>query len=166
MLHAISRSLHVKPSDYPHLNDAPHSHWPLLQPRVPDSLGLHQALDKHDSITVRLACRFTVGCLSEMPPQDFMDSTRAVTCLLGLNVNQGQEIKLRLRTNDLKVPETLRPTGHALQYVLQYHVAPLAHAYASFAVAPGGCGMCACLHAPGTACVLVCGPCHARSSFA
>lgn len=47
--------------------------------------------------------RFTVGCLSEMPPQDFMDDTRSVTCLLGLNINAGQEIKLRLRTNDLKV---------------------------------------------------------------
>lgn len=44
-----------------------------------------------------------VGCLSEMPPQDFMDDTRSVTCLLGLNINAGQEIKLRLRTNDLKV---------------------------------------------------------------
>ena len=50
------------------------------------------------------ACRFTVGLLSEMPPTDFMDDTRAVTCLLGLNINRGQEIKLRLRTNDLKVP--------------------------------------------------------------
>lgn len=30
-----------------------------------------------------------------------MDETRAVTCLLGLNINAGQEIKLRLRTNDL-----------------------------------------------------------------
>ena len=39
-----------------------------------------------------------------MPPTDFMDDTRAVTCLLGLNINRGQEIKLRLRTNDLKVP--------------------------------------------------------------
>jgi hypothetical protein len=49
-----------------------------------------------------------------MPPTDFMDDTRAVTCLLGLNVNKGQEIKLRLRTNDLlgfrnyqKIRETL-----------------------------------------------------------
>eukprot|EP00892_Ulva_mutabilis_P005169 jgi/Ulvmu1/3023/UM015_0063.1 len=46
--------------------------------------------------------QFAVGCLSEMPPQNFMDDTRAVTCLLGLNINRGQEIKLRLRTNDLK----------------------------------------------------------------
>ena len=50
---------------------------------------------------IRLSCRFKVGLLSEMPPTDHMDETRAVTCLLGLNINAGQEIKLRLRTNDL-----------------------------------------------------------------
>lgn len=36
-----------------------------------------------------------------------MDDTRAVTCLLGLNIGRGREIKLRLRTNDLKVPAPL-----------------------------------------------------------
>jgi WLM domain len=55
-----------------------------------------------------------VSLLSEMPPTDYMDDQRAVTCLLGLNVNSGEEIKLRLRTNDLlgfrkydKIRETL-----------------------------------------------------------
>jgi WLM domain len=37
-----------------------------------------------------------------MPPTDFVDDRRDVTCLLGLNINAGQEIKLRLRTADLK----------------------------------------------------------------
>ena len=50
---------------------------------------------------VAIACRFTVGLLSEMPPQDHMNDRREVTCLLGLNINAGQEIKLRLRTNDM-----------------------------------------------------------------
>jgi hypothetical protein len=50
---------------------------------------------------VTYACSFKVGQLCEMPPTDFMDDRREVTCLLGLNVNGGQEIKLRLRTNDM-----------------------------------------------------------------
>lgn len=36
-----------------------------------------------------------------MPPTDSVDGRGDVTCLLGLNVNAGQEIKLRLRTNDM-----------------------------------------------------------------
>jgi WLM domain len=70
-------------------------HHRLMHARV--SKGVNMGLN------LPTVWRFTVGLLSEMPPTDFMDDTRAVTCLLGLNINEGQEIKLRLRTNDLKV---------------------------------------------------------------
>lgn len=46
-------------------------------------------------------------------PTDFVDDRRDVTCLLGLNINGGQEIKLRLRTADLqgfRKFETIRET--------------------------------------------------------
>lgn len=48
-----------------------------------------------------VTCRWTVGLLSEMPPEGKVGVSPV--CVLGLNVNHGQEIQLRLRTDDLKV---------------------------------------------------------------
>lgn len=45
--------------------------------------------------------RWTVGLLSEMPPEGKVGVS--AVCVLGYNVNKGQEISLRLRTDDLKV---------------------------------------------------------------
>lgn len=41
-----------------------------------------------------------VGLLSEMPPEGKAGVSEM--CVLGYNVNKGQEISLRLRTDDLK----------------------------------------------------------------
>jgi hypothetical protein len=67
-------------------------------------------------------CRFKVGLLSEMPPTDFMDDTRAVSCLLGLNINRGQEIKLRLRTNDLRGFRNYQKIRETLVHELTHNV--------------------------------------------
>jgi hypothetical protein len=45
--------------------------------------------------------RWTVGLMSEMPPEGKVGVS--AMCILGYNVNHGQEISLRLRTDDLKV---------------------------------------------------------------
>lgn len=42
-----------------------------------------------------------MGLLSEMPPEGKVGVS--AVCVLGYNVNRGQEISLRLRTDDLKV---------------------------------------------------------------
>lgn len=44
--------------------------------------------------------RWSVGKLSEMPPEGKVGISPA--CILGVNINAGQEISLRLRTDDLK----------------------------------------------------------------
>ena len=44
--------------------------------------------------------RWQVGCLSEMPPEGKVGVS--AVCVLGVNINAGQEISLRLRTDDLR----------------------------------------------------------------
>jgi hypothetical protein len=44
---------------------------------------------------------YRVGLLSEMPPEGKVGISPK--CILGVNINSGQEISLRLRTDDLKV---------------------------------------------------------------
>jgi len=46
------------------------------------------------------ANQFSVGRLAEMPAEGIVGVSE--TCVLGYNVNQGQEISLRLRTDDGK----------------------------------------------------------------
>ena len=46
------------------------------------------------------ACRWSVGKLSEMPPEGKVGVSPV--CILGVNINSGQEISLRLRTDDLR----------------------------------------------------------------
>ena len=46
------------------------------------------------------ACRWSVGKLSEMPPEGKVGVSPV--CILGVNINGGQEISLRLRTDDLR----------------------------------------------------------------
>ena len=47
--------------------------------------------------------RWGVGALTEMPPEGKVGVSPV--CILGVNINQGQEISLRLRTDDLKGEE-------------------------------------------------------------
>jgi hypothetical protein len=44
---------------------------------------------------------YRVALLSEMPPEGKVGVSPV--CILGVNINAGQEISLRLRTDDLKV---------------------------------------------------------------
>lgn len=44
--------------------------------------------------------KWTVGLLSEMPPEGKVGVSPV--CILGVNINRGQEISLRLRTDDLR----------------------------------------------------------------
>lgn len=44
--------------------------------------------------------RWSVGLLSEMPPEGKVGVSPV--CILGVNINVGQEISLRLRTDDLQ----------------------------------------------------------------
>ena len=44
--------------------------------------------------------RWSVGLLSEMPPEGKVGVSPV--CILGVNINAGQEISLRLRTDDLQ----------------------------------------------------------------
>eukprot|EP00803_Ostreobium_quekettii_P008901 evm.model.scf_770.4 EVM.evm.TU.scf_770.4 scf_770:24332-27050(-) len=59
--------------------------------RLASDPGIVGIMNKH---------RWSVGLLSEMPPEGKVGISRM--CILGYNVNKGQEISLRLRTDDLK----------------------------------------------------------------
>lgn len=61
---------------------------------------LHQLASDPGIIEIMKDKRWKVGLLSEMPPEGKVGISRM--CLLGYNVNKGQEISLRLRTDDLK----------------------------------------------------------------
>lgn len=83
--------------------------------------------------------RWRVGLLSEMPPEGKVGVSEV--CVLGYNVNAGQEIALRLRTDDMRgfrgyerIRETLihevRRLSHALDFlVLTRPVMPAAGAH-------------------------------------
>lgn len=51
-------------------------------------------------VAVMARHRWSVGLLSEMPPEGKVGVSPV--CVLGVNINRGQEISLRLRTDDLK----------------------------------------------------------------
>jgi len=70
--------------------------------RLANDAGIIGIMQKH---------RWKVGLLSEMPPEGKVGISKM--CVLGYNVNKGQEISLRLRTDDLKgfrKYETIRDT--------------------------------------------------------
>ena len=56
-----------------------------------DEPGVRAVMEKH---------QWTVGCLKEMYPEGLVGVSSV--CTMGLNVNHGQEILLRLRTDDLR----------------------------------------------------------------
>eukprot|EP00884_Botryococcus_braunii_P021848 jgi/Botrbrau1/8347/Bobra.0046s0009.1 len=61
---------------------------------------LHRLAADPGVVAIMEKHRWTVGLLSEMPPEGKVGVSPV--CILGLNVNHGQEIQLRLRTDDLK----------------------------------------------------------------
>jgi len=61
---------------------------------------LHRLAADPGIIGVMVKHCWTVGLLSEMPPEGKVGVSPV--CILGVNINAGQEISLRLRTDDLK----------------------------------------------------------------
>jgi len=76
--------------NFPRLSPPPSEARALLH-RLASDAGILGVMKKHG---------WKVGLLSEMPPEGKVGITPV--CLLGFNMNKGQEISLRLRTDDLK----------------------------------------------------------------
>ena len=73
----------------------------LLSPPPPDALKLLHRLAADPGIAgIMSKHAWSVGLLSEMPPEGKVGVSPV--CILGVNINRGQEISLRLRTDDLK----------------------------------------------------------------
>jgi hypothetical protein len=76
--------------EYPGLHPPKQAALQLLH-RLASDRGIMGIMRKH---------RWSVGLLKEMPPEGKVGVSPV--CILGLNVNRGQEIHLRLRTDDLR----------------------------------------------------------------
>ena len=61
---------------------------------------LHRLAADPGIVGIMTKHRWTVGLLSEMPPEGKVGVSPV--CILGVNINAGQEISLRLRTDDCK----------------------------------------------------------------
>ena len=73
-----------------------------LQPGADQAMKLLKTLAADPGIVqIMNAYKWTVLKLSEMPPEGKVGVSPV--CILGVNINAGQEISLRLRTDDLKV---------------------------------------------------------------
>lgn len=74
---------------------------PGLTPPPSEALKLlHRLAADPGIVGILTKHRWTVGKLSEMPPEGKVGVSPV--CILGVNINAGQEISLRLRTDDLK----------------------------------------------------------------
>jgi hypothetical protein len=74
---------------------------PGLAPPPTEALKLlHRLAADPGIVGVMSEHKWTVGLLSEMPPEGKVGVSPV--CILGVNINRGQEISLRLRTDDLK----------------------------------------------------------------
>ncbi|CAL8466109.1 g5645 [Coccomyxa elongata] len=72
-----------------------------LQPEPSKALKLlHRLAADRGIVGIMAQHRWTVGALTEMPPEGKVGVSPV--CILGVNINKGQEISLRLRTDDLK----------------------------------------------------------------
>lgn len=75
--------------------------YPGLQPPPSEALKLLHRLSSDPGILYLMNhYKWKVGVLSEMPPEGKVGVSPV--CILGVNINKGQEITLRLRTDDLK----------------------------------------------------------------
>ncbi len=79
---------------------------------------LHKLAADPGIVDVMRKNSWRVGKLSEMAPEG--KEGISPMCILGVNINAGQEISLRLRTDDLKV----RPHSHdyaaSLNHIVRY----------------------------------------------
>mmetsp|Transcript_50110 Transcript_50110/g.160467 ORF Transcript_50110/g.160467 Transcript_50110/m.160467 type:complete len:250 (+) Transcript_50110:57-806(+) len=74
---------------------------PGLTPPSSDALNLlHRLASDPGIVGVMEKHKYKVGVLTEMPPEGKVGVSPV--CLLGFNKNRGQEISLRLRTDDLR----------------------------------------------------------------
>ncbi|KAK9799763.1 hypothetical protein WJX73_001696 [Symbiochloris irregularis] len=74
---------------------------PGLAPPPSEALKLlHRLAADPGIVGIMNKHRWAVGMLSEMPPEGKVGVS--AVCVLGVNINAGQEISLRLRTDDLK----------------------------------------------------------------
>lgn len=73
--------------------------------------GVLACLEKH---------KWHVGCLKELYPEGKIED--GDTCILGLNTNKGQEISLRLRTDDLKGFRKILRVKETLYHELAHNV--------------------------------------------
>lgn len=74
---------------------------PGLAPAPSEALKLlHRLASDPGIVGVMNKWKWDVGLLSEMPPEGKVGISPV--CILGVNINKGQEISLRLRTDDLK----------------------------------------------------------------
>ena len=74
---------------------------PGLNPPPSEALKLlHQLASDAGILGIMKKYGWNVGLLSEMPPAGKVGVSPV--CILGVNINQGQEISMRLRTDDLK----------------------------------------------------------------
>eukprot|EP00240_Pyramimonas_obovata_P003325 CAMPEP_0118928824 /NCGR_PEP_ID=MMETSP1169-20130426/5984_1 /TAXON_ID=36882 /ORGANISM="Pyramimonas obovata, Strain CCMP722" /LENGTH=669 /DNA_ID=CAMNT_0006870887 /DNA_START=178 /DNA_END=2187 /DNA_ORIENTATION=- len=75
--------------------------WPGINPPPSQALGLlYRIANDPGIVAIMENHRWNVGLLSEMPPEGKVGVSEV--CLLGYNKNRGQEICLRLRTDDMK----------------------------------------------------------------
>lgn len=74
---------------------------PGLSPTPSEALKLlHRLAADPGIVGIMTKHCWSVGLLSEMPPEGKVGVSPV--CILGVNINAGQEISLRLRTDDLK----------------------------------------------------------------
>eukprot|EP00200_Dunaliella_tertiolecta_P011710 CAMPEP_0202385454 /NCGR_PEP_ID=MMETSP1127-20130417/60939_1 /ASSEMBLY_ACC=CAM_ASM_000462 /TAXON_ID=3047 /ORGANISM="Dunaliella tertiolecta, Strain CCMP1320" /LENGTH=353 /DNA_ID=CAMNT_0048985623 /DNA_START=59 /DNA_END=1120 /DNA_ORIENTATION=+ len=81
---------------------------------------LHRLASDSGIIHIMKDNQFTVGSLREMPPEGLVGISE--TCVLGYNVNRGQEIHLRLRTDDGKGFRKYRSILQTLCHELTHNV--------------------------------------------
>lgn len=91
------------------VNPPPEKAMELLRQLAEDS-GVRAVMQKH---------KYKVNLLSEMHPEGKVGVSEV--CVLGYNVNQGQEISLRLRTDDLRGFRRLRDIKLTLMHELAHN---------------------------------------------
>lgn len=81
---------------------------------------LHRLSTDRGILSAMRERRWRVGALKEMPPQGRVGVDPV--CVLGYNVNRGQEIRLRVRTDDRKGFRSIAQLLHVLAHELAHNV--------------------------------------------
>ena len=88
---------------------------------------LHRLAADPGIVGIMTKHRWSVGLLSEMPPEGKVGVSPV--CILGVNINRGQEISLRLRTDDLKGFRRYTPLPCKLVCVLHTAICTVCSAF-------------------------------------